>query len=69
MYEADNVETVKPLARENNDQYIVIDDGNRNSEMYNLNERICKDPFPLLYSDEDGNTHIYGVDKRLNESE
>lgn len=42
---------VKKLVNENHINYIVIDDGNRQSKTYKLNEELIKDTFTKVYDD------------------
>ncbi len=51
IYGGQEINRVKELIRENNISYIVLEDGNRNSRDYTLNERLLRDHFTLVYED------------------
>lgn len=51
IYGGQEINRVRELIRENNISYIVLEDGNRNSRDYTLNERLLRDHFTLVYED------------------
>ncbi|MDP4179287.1 MAG: hypothetical protein Q8900_13250 [Bacillota bacterium] len=57
IYGGTDSDEVKKLVKENHINYIVIDDGNRQSETYKLNEELIKDTFTKVY--DGGGVTIY----------
>jgi hypothetical protein len=57
MYSSDNIERVEELINRNKIRYIVIDNANRSSKEYTLNEKLIKNNFELVF--ENGETTIY----------
>jgi len=55
-YEPDQV---KKLLRQNKIRYVVIEDGNRTSHEYRLNERLFRDNFQLVYENQQRRISIY----------
>jgi hypothetical protein len=59
IYSAVSPESAREMARKNHISYIVIEDGNRNSNEYRLNEAIFKDHFQLVYANPASRIAIY----------
>ncbi len=61
IYGATDANTLKELVKENKIDYIVIDNSNRETKDYRLNEELIKNTFKPVYSDPSSNTQIYKV--------
>lgn len=59
IYGSNDTDRVKLLVREQGIDYIVIDDENRNSKSYTLNENVIKKSFRLVYSN--ARTEVYAT--------
>jgi hypothetical protein len=62
MYSAQSVSELKELTKENNISYIIVDDDNRTSENYTLNEQTIIDAFEAVFTDSTRNLTIYRVE-------
>lgn len=67
MYEASSSDELAELIEVNNIDYIIIDEDNRFSEDYQLNEENIKDTYALAYEDGDGSfkRSVYDTSKRI----
>lgn len=61
IYGASDANTLRELIEENEIDYIVIDDSNRHTEDYTLNEDLIKSTFEPVFNDPVSNTQIYKV--------
>jgi len=61
IYGASDANTLRELIKENEIDYIVIDNSNRETEDYTLNEGLIKSTFKPVYDDPTSNTQIYKV--------
>jgi hypothetical protein len=61
IYTAQDSETLKTMVKENNIDYIVIDDVNRNSKDFTTNQELISKTFKLAFYDEGSRTSIYKV--------
>jgi hypothetical protein len=61
IYGGSDAAQVKSLVKENGISYIVIEDDNRNSEDYKLNEKLIKDTFKPVYENEESRIEIYST--------
>lgn len=59
IYGGTNVEQVKELVKQNRIGYIVIEQTNRDSQEYVLNEELINKNFTLVYSNAEYNINIY----------
>lgn len=59
IYSCSDEKRIRELVKENKIDYIVIDDGNRNSKLYILNEGLIKQSFQLVFKDDSSRTFIY----------
>lgn len=59
IYSCNDASTLKSLVESNNIDYIVVDDGNRTSQDYVINEAIIKETYPAVFSSDEGNLVIY----------
>lgn len=59
IYEGEDIDRVRKLVLNNHISYIVIDDDNRNSQVYSLNEEFFDNNFKIVYRNDDKNTKIY----------
>ena len=62
IYAAPDAETLLRLLREENIDYVFIDDTNRTSEDYVLNESLFAETLREVYADAAGKTFVYAVD-------
>ncbi|NLY74904.1 MAG: YfhO family protein [Firmicutes bacterium] len=62
IYGGYDLQIVKELLEENQIRYVVIEDGNRQSYEYRLNEDLFRDNFTLVYQNEERRIDIYKVD-------
>jgi len=67
MYEADSFEELDRLVKENRIRFIVVDQDNRNSNYYDLNEENIKNSYECVYSEGEGESKIsiYDADKPI----
>lgn len=65
MYEADTPEELKKLAEKNRIRFIVVDQDNRTSETYRLNEANIKATYQCVYTEGEGITKTSIYDTRL----
>lgn len=67
MYESNSSEELVKLIEENNIDYIIIDEDNRFSEDYQLNEENIKNTYALAYEDGSGSfkRSVYDTSKRI----
>ena len=59
IYSAENPDILKRLVETNSIDYIVVDDGNRTSDSYILNEHIIEQTFEIVYEFPEYNLIIY----------
>ncbi len=59
IYGGTDAAALKQLVKENNISYIAVDDGNRDSKDYELNEELISETFRLVFSNGEGNIKIY----------
>lgn len=59
IYAGTNIMRVKELLKNNHISYIVIEDGNRNSQDYRLSEELIKTNFKLVYENMERRIAIY----------
>lgn len=59
IYEGNDKDTILKLLKENNIVYIVVEDDNRKSKDYKLNEKFIEDNFDLVYKSNQGRYLIY----------
>lgn len=62
IYGAQDAETLLRLLREENIDYVFVDDTNRTSEDYILNEGLIDETLRKVYADAAGKTLVYAVD-------
>ncbi|MBQ3095343.1 MAG: hypothetical protein IJC53_02755 [Clostridia bacterium] len=62
IYGAADAETLLALLREENIDYVLVDDTNRTSEDYVLNESLIADTLREVYADASAKTFVYAVD-------
>lgn len=68
MYEADTPEKLKELIEKNNIRFIIIDNDNRLSEAYELNEENINNTYAPVYQDGEGEwtTFVYDTEQYMN---
>jgi uncharacterized membrane protein len=59
IYGGTSIQRVKELVKNNNISYIVIEDGNRNSQDYRLNEQLIVTNFKKVYENFERRIAIY----------
>lgn len=59
IYGGTDIQQIKELIKRNNIRYIVVEDGNRQSTDYQLNEKIISQNFELVYNNSWPNISIY----------
>jgi hypothetical protein len=67
MYEAKTPEELRKLVKKNNIRYIIVDNDNRSSEDYFVNEANISDTFECVYTigEEEGKTAVYDSQKPI----